>query len=218
MHAFRKAWVFLYLSTFSFFSLLRHISTHVVQRAISADGASLVQIVHLAHYRSNAARAETRSAAPDELSERAEELALREGSLEREEMGEYADDHQELLCRVALHEREERGVKHIRAFDLVCVLSEEEHTLVDQLADNEAQDLAQITTRDQFLFFFLCKKKVTRVRRRLQVPVGRGNAYLECLLAGFIRSFVYHLIVLCPREMFVLERIESALFGYRQLE
>lgn len=171
MHAFRKAWVFLYLGTFSFFSLLRHISTHVVQRAISADGASLVQIVHLAHYRSDAARAETRSAAPNELSERAEELALREGSLEREEMGKYTNDHQELLCRVALHEREERGVKHIRAFDLVCVLSEEEHTLVDQLADNEAQDLAQITTRDQFLFFFFCVKKKSR---------GSGGGY-KCL-------------------------------------
>lgn len=134
--------------------------THIVQRAVSAHSAPLVQIVHLAHDRSDATGAETRGAAPDELSERAEELALCEGSLEREEMGEYAYDHQELLCRVALHKREERGVEHIRAFDLVCVLTEEEHTLVDQLADNEAQDLAQISTRDQFL-----EKKKSRGQR-----------------------------------------------------
>ena len=164
MHAFRKAWVFLYITArFSFFfrscaTAVRE--THVVQRAVSAHSTPLVQIVHLAHDRSDAAGAETRGAAPDELSERAEELALCEGSLEREEMGEYAYDHQELLCRVALHKREERGVEHVGAFDLVCVLTEEEHTLVDQLADNEAQDLAQISTRDQFL-----EKKKSRGQR-----------------------------------------------------
>ena len=66
-------------------------------------------------------------------------------------MREDADDHQQLLCRVALHEREERGVERIRNFDLVRVLAQEEHTFIDQLADNETQDLAQIATGDQFL-------------------------------------------------------------------
>jgi hypothetical protein len=107
------------------------IKTYVVQRSISANGAPLVQIIHLAHDRSDSARAQACRAAPDELSKRAEELALGECSLEREEMREDADDHQELLCRIALHEREERGVEYVGAFDLVCVLSEEEHTFVD---------------------------------------------------------------------------------------
>ena len=71
-------------------------------------------------------------------------------------MREDADDHQQFLCRVALHKREERGVEHVGAFDLVRVLPEEEDALIDQLADNEAQDLAQISTRDQFLIFFFC--------------------------------------------------------------
>ena len=69
-------------------------------------------------------------------------------------MGEDADDHQEFLCRVTFHERQERGVEHVGAFDFVRVLSEEEDTLIDQLADNEAQDLSEISTRDQFLFVF----------------------------------------------------------------
>ena len=126
-------------------------STYVVQRAIGADGAPLVQVVHLAHDRGDATRAQSRSTAPDELGERAEELTLGERRLEREKVREDADDHQQLLRRVALHERQERGVEHIRAFDLVRVLAEEEDTLIDQFADNEAQDLAEISTRDQFL-------------------------------------------------------------------
>ena len=69
-------------------------------------------------------------------------------------MTKDTDDHQQFLCWVALHQREERRVQRIRYFELVRVLSQEEHTFIDQLADNETQDFAQITTGDQFLFFF----------------------------------------------------------------
>jgi hypothetical protein len=118
---------------------------------------------------------------------------------------EDADDHQQFLCRVALHEREECSVEDIRAFDLVRVLAEEEDTLIDQLADNETQDLAQISTRDQFLFFCVTWSED-----------GHGDIvdveqYLKRLFAGLIRGFIYYLIVLCPRKVFVFERIEGAL-------
>ena len=66
-------------------------------------------------------------------------------------MREDPDDHQQFLCRVAFHEGQERRVHRIRNFDLVRILTQEEHTLIDQLADNETKDLAEITTGYQFL-------------------------------------------------------------------
>ena len=66
-------------------------------------------------------------------------------------MREDPDDHQQFLCRVTFHEGQERRVQRISNFDLVRILTQEEHTLIDQLADDETKDLAEITTRDQFL-------------------------------------------------------------------
>ena len=85
-------------------------------------------------------------------------------------MTKDADDHQQFLCWVALHEREECRVQRIRYFELVRVLSQEEHTFIDQLTDNEAQDFAQITTGDQFLIIFFVARTCTTqtVRRRIR--------------------------------------------------
>jgi hypothetical protein len=46
----------------------------------------------------------------------------------------------------------ERKDQRIRYFKLVRVLPQEEHTIIDQPADNESQDFPQITTGDFFFF------------------------------------------------------------------
>ena len=76
--------------------------THVVKRAVGADGAALIEIVLLRHDGGDAARGEARGAAADELGERAEELALGECGLQGEEVREDADDHEEFVCDVAV--------------------------------------------------------------------------------------------------------------------
>lgn len=111
-------------------------------------------------------------------------MALCERRLEREEVVEDTDDHQQLLRRVEFHEREESGIERVRDLDLVRVLAEEEHTLVDELADDQPQDLAEVPARDELL-----KGLFTRLVRRL----------------------VYDQVVLCPGEILVLERVERAL-------
>ena len=63
---------------------------HVVKRSVRTDRAALLEVSHLAHDRRDTARAEAGRAAADELRERAEELALGEGGLEREEVVEDA--------------------------------------------------------------------------------------------------------------------------------
>ena len=162
----------------------QHQDTHIVQRSIRADRAPLLQVPHPAHDRRDTARAQPRRAPAHKLRERAEELALGERRLEREEVVEDADDHEELLGGVHLHEREEGGVERVRDLDLVRVLPEEEHALVDELADDEPQDLAEVPPRDELL---------------------------ECLLAGLVRGLVDDLVVLCAGEVLVLERVERAL-------
>lgn len=108
-------------------------------------------MAHLAHYRGNAARTQPRSSAAYELGKCTEELAFGKCRLERKEVREDADDHQQFLGWIALHKREERRVERIGYFDLVRILTQEEYTFIDKLADNEAEDLPEITTRDQFL-------------------------------------------------------------------
>lgn len=76
--------------------------TYIVQRAIRADAASLVEVAHAADDGRDAARRETRGAPPDELGERAEELALGECRLNPEEVREDADDHEQLVRWVAV--------------------------------------------------------------------------------------------------------------------
>ena len=125
--------------------------TYVIQRAVRADRAPGFQEAHLAHDRSDPARAQPRGAASHQFGEGAEELAFGERRLEGKEVREDADDHQKFLCRVALHEGKEGRVQRVRNFDLVRVLTQEEHTFIDQFADNETQDLAEIATGDQFL-------------------------------------------------------------------
>ena len=117
-------------------------ATHVVQRAVGADRTTFLQITHLANDCSNTARTEASSAAADEARERTEELTLCQCGLEREEVAEDANDHEKLFGRVALHERQEGCVERIRNFELVGVLTEEKHTLVDQVANDETKDLA----------------------------------------------------------------------------
>ena len=158
--------------------------TDIIQRSIGSYRASFLEVSHLAHDRRDSARAQARRTAPNELGERAEELALGEGGLEREEVVEDADDHEELLGGVHLHEREEGGVERVRDLDLVRVLPEEEHALVDELADDEPQDLAEVPPRDELL---------------------------ERLLARLVRGLVDDLVVFCSREVLVLERVERAL-------
>lgn len=121
-------------------------------------------MAHLGHDRSDATRAQPRGAASHQFGECAEELAFGERRLERKEVREDSDDHQQFLCRVAFHEGQERRVQRIRNFDLVRVLTQEEHTLIDQLADNETKDLAEITTGDQFL---------RDIRQRMRMSCGR---------------------------------------------
>ena len=153
--------------------------THIIQRPIHPNRASHVQVTHLGHDRRNAAQAQHRHAAPHQLGECAEEPAFGERRLERKEVREDADDHQQLLCRFTLYEREERSVQHIRIFDLVHVLAQEEHTCIDQLADNKTQDLAQIATGDQFISWHL----------RLEGHDMTGNvtwAYPKGLLARLV--------------------------------
>ena len=159
MHTVRETRVFLLLqvggdaiSSDCTLSLVVVQGAYIIQRSIRSDRASRLQVTHLAHDRRNTARAEPRGAASDQFSECAEELAFGECGLERKEMTEDTDDHQQFLCWVALHEREECRVQRIRYFELVRVLSQEKHTFIDQLADNETQDFSQITTGDQFLF------------------------------------------------------------------
>jgi hypothetical protein len=119
------------------------------------------QITHLAHDRRNTARAEPRSAAFDQFSERAEELAFGECGLEHKEMTKDTDGRQQFLCWVGLHGREERRVQRIRYFELVRVLSQEEHTFIDQ--NNETQYLPQITAGDPF--FFVARTHATHTVR-----------------------------------------------------
>ena len=99
-------------------------------------------------------------------------------------MVEDADDHEQLVRRVHLHEREEGGVERVRDLDLVRVLPEEDDALVDELADDEPQDLAEVPARDELL---------------------------ERLLAWLVGGLVDDLVVLCAREVLVLERVERAL-------
>ena len=42
-------------------------------------------------------------------------------------------------------------MQSIRNFDFVRILTQEEHTPIDKLADNDTKDFAEITTRYQFL-------------------------------------------------------------------
>jgi hypothetical protein len=162
--------------------------THVIQRAIGPDRASGFQVSHLAHDRSDTTRTQPRGTASHKFGEGAEELAFGEGRLERKEVSEDADDHQKFLCRVALHQGEEGRVERIRDFDLVRVLTEEEHAFIDQFADNETQDLAEITTGDQFLFS--CMGIVTlsaEVQGCWALASGDVTwAYLKGLFAGLV--------------------------------
>ena len=148
----------------------RH-KTYIIQGPIRPDAAPLVQVPHLADDRRDPTSTEPRRPPPDKLRQRAEKLPLRERRLEREEVVEDADDHEQLVRRVHLHEREEGGVERVRDLDLVRVLPEEDDALVDELADDEPQDLAEVAARDELL---------------------------ERLLAGLVRRLVDDLVVLCP--------------------
>ena len=161
-----------------------HSDTYVVQRTIGANGAAIFQVSHLANYRSNATGAQTSSAAADEARKCTEELAFGQSRLERKEVTEDADDHKKLFGRVALHEGEEGCVEGVGDLKLVGVLTEEENTIVDELADDQTQDLAEIAT---------------------------GDELLECLFARLVRLLVNGHVVLRARKMLMLEGVEGSL-------
>lgn len=50
-----------------------------------------------------------------------------------------------------LHQTQERRVHRVRNLEFVRVLAQEEHTVVDELANDEPEDLAEVATRDEFL-------------------------------------------------------------------
>lgn len=50
-----------------------------------------------------------------------------------------------------LHQTQERRIHRIRNLELVRVLAQEEHTVVDELANDQSEDLAEVATRDEFL-------------------------------------------------------------------
>jgi hypothetical protein len=52
---------------------------------------------------------------------------------------------------IPLHKRQEGGLEDVRSIELVCVLAQEEDTLVNELAYNESHDLSQVSSRDKFL-------------------------------------------------------------------
>ena len=66
-------------------------------------------------------------------------------------MGEDADDGEQFVGRIAFHEAEEGRVKAVGPLQLVCILTGKDDTVVDKLADNQTQDLAQVSSRDEFL-------------------------------------------------------------------
>lgn len=128
----------------------------MVQRPIRPHRTPItisIQIPHPPHDRRNPTRTQPRRPAPNQFRQCAEELALRQRRLHREKVREYPDDHQQLIGRIALHQREERRVERVGVLELVRVLAQEEHAVVDELADDETQDLAEVAAGDEFLFW-----------------------------------------------------------------
>ncbi len=91
-------------------------------------------------------------------------------------MREDADDHEQFVSRVAFHERQEGSIERVRDLDLVGVLPEEQNTLVDQLADDQAENLAQISAGDEFLWK---RERVVDIRTQEYAP--RTLARRACL-------------------------------------
>ena len=137
-------------------------STHVVQRAISTNGASLVEVALLADEGGDATSAKTSGTGADESGKLLEELTLFNGSLDTEEVSEDTNNGQELVgsvaiisnalsCNSPLHQGQEGSVKVEGLLELVSVLTQEEISLVDELADDETEDFAEVKTGNHLL-------------------------------------------------------------------
>lgn len=88
-----------------------------------------------------------------------------------------------------LNKGQERGVKCVGLLKLVRVLAEEQLSLVDELAEDESEDLAEVET---------------------------GNHLLERLLVRLVGRLVDDGVVLRPREVLVLERVERSPLAWRR--
>lgn len=84
-----------------------------------------------------------------------------------------------------LHKRQESGVEAVCDLNLVRVLTEEDSAFVDELANNEAKNLAEVATRDKFLLAAL-GRSVGRGRRHPRRNESESCAHLKRLFAGFI--------------------------------
>ena len=83
----------------------------------------------------------------------------------REEEGE-ASEGEEIDLR--LDEGKERGVESEGDLDLVGDLSEEELSIVDELADNETEDLSEVETGDHLL------ESLVKTRRERRTKSARA--------------------------------------------
>jgi hypothetical protein len=127
------------------------LKAHVVQGSVGADRAALLEVTLLGDNGGDTTCRETGRAGADEDGKLAEELTFLEGGLDTEEVVEDTDGHEQLVGGVGLHEREEGSVERVSLLELVRVLAEEEVTRVDELAENETEDLAEVETGNHLL-------------------------------------------------------------------
>lgn len=76
-------------------------STHVVQATVGADGAAFLEVSLLRDDGGDTAGGQAGRSGTDQDGELLEELSLLLGGLDTEEVGEDANDGQELFSRVA---------------------------------------------------------------------------------------------------------------------
>lgn len=95
-----------------------------------------------------------------------------------------------------LHERQEGGIETIGDLDFVGVLPEENDALVDEFANDEPEDLSEVTTRDEFL---------SNNGDKYDKIIRNTMTHLERLFARFIRLLINSDVILCSGEMLVLK-------------
>lgn len=159
----------IFLHTISLYSVGSNklAGTHVIQRSVCTDRTTLFEISFLADNGGYSTSGQTCCSSPDEDSEFSEELAFFYGRFYAEEMGEDADDGEELVSGIAgrrkpridvlmslhspLHQGQECRVKCISLLELVCVLAQEQITRIDELDQNKPENFAEVETGDHLL-------------------------------------------------------------------
>jgi len=127
------------------------VQTHVVQRPIGSDGTSLLEVSFLADNSSDTTSRKSSGSSSNQRGELLEELSLFVGGFETKEVGEDTNDSEEFVGGVRLHEREEGGIERIGLFELVGVLTEEEISIVDELAEDQSEDFSEVKTGNHLL-------------------------------------------------------------------